>query len=338
MRPKPSTHTSLGVRQISESMSDTSLHAPFLTFTVQDADDARRLEAVLRSRYHMARGLIRRLKSPGCVRVDGRPLKMRESVRTGQRVELRLPSSAVSDVRSEPIPICVVYEDADVLVIDKPPGILVHPAGVDRGGTLVNAVAHHVSKQGCTNTSGPVTRLDRDTSGLVLFAKHPHAHHRFGSLIEAGHVHREYLAFAHGDVTPSEGLIDAPIRRADGSLTRRVSAPDGQEARTRYRVVARYRMATPRSTLAERVTRLELSLETGRTHQIRVHLAHIGHPVVGDAMYGPERIPGVISRQALHAFRLTFTHPVNNKEVVVSSALPTDMHALTTLLSRDRAT
>ncbi len=268
--------------------------------------------------------------------MDNRPHKVRDPVASGQRVELFVPPTSASSVRPESLPLSIIYEDADVLVVDKPADMLVHPSGVDGSGTLVNALAHHTQKQGVTHTPGPVTRLDRDTSGLVLFAKHPHAHHRLGVALGAGKVRREYTAFVHGEIQPPSGVIDAPIRRADDGLTRRIVSDDGQPARTHYRTVERYRFVGPATQGPPGgVTRLELWLETGRTHQIRVHLAHSGHPIVGDLMYGRADPWAPIDRQALHAFRLTFIHPVHDEEITLVSDPPPDMEALRTSLVKD---
>lgn len=216
---------------------------PFLTFTVRPEDDGRTLAGLLRTRYGMSRGLIRRLKKPGCALADGEEIPMTGRVRAGQVIALYLPAEAQSRVRPEPQPLAIVYEDRDLLVVEKPAGVLVHPSGVDRGGTLVNGVAHYLISRGEPSAAGPVTRLDRDTSGLVLFAKHPHAHHRLCVALAAGKVQRRYLALAEGDVQPDEGAIEAPIRRAPGALTRRAVLPGGQPARTYYRVLGRYNAA-----------------------------------------------------------------------------------------------
>lgn len=298
---------------------------PFLTFTVRPEDDGRTLAGLLRTRYGMSRGLIRRLKKPGCALADGEEIPMTGRVRAGQVISLYLPAEAQSRVRPEPQPLAIVYEDRDLLVVEKPAGVLVHPSGVDRGGTLVNGVAHYLISRGEPSAAGPVTRLDRDTSGLVLFAKHPHAHHRLCVALAAGKVQRRYLALAEGDVQPDEGVIEAPIRRAPGALTRRAVLPGGQPARTYYRVLGRYNAAPVG--LAGRFSLLELTLQTGRTHQIRVHLAHIGHPLLGDAMYG-RALPGRLERQALHAHSLAFPHPRDGRPLTLASDLPDDLRAL----------
>lgn len=298
---------------------------PFLTFSVRLEDDGRTLAGLLRTRFGMSRSLIRRLKKPGCALADGREIPMMGRVRAGQLIALSLPAEAESRVRPEPQPLAVVFEDRDLLAVEKPAGVLVHPSGIDRGGTLVNGVAHYLLSRGEPSAAGPIIRLDRDTSGLVLFAKHPHAHHRLSLALTAGEVERRYLALAEGDVQPDAGTVDAPIRRAPGELTRRVVAPDGQPARTHYRVLRRFH-AEPLG-LGGRLSLLELTLETGRTHQIRVHLAFIGHPLVGDAMYG-RPLPGRLERQALHAHFLSFPHPSDGRRLALTSKLPADLSAL----------
>lgn len=307
---------------------------PFLTFIVEACDHGRSLQGILRSRFGMSRALIRRLKRPECVRVDGRSHKVQEPVYVGQHVALYLPQEHVSAVRPEPMPLTIRFEDEHLLVVDKAAGILVHPSGVDRGGTLINAVAHHLTQRGEPSAAGPVTRLDRDTSGLVLFAKHPHAHYRLDRSLAVGTLVRKYTAIVHGRVEPDKGWIDAPIRRAENSLSKRTIAADGQPARTYFRVIARFALGQAiQNSIDAFFSQVELTLQTGRTHQIRLHLAHIGHPVVGDALYGTPR-PHLIARQALHAHRLTFPHPISEQVLTFCSPLPPDMTALVATLDQ----
>lgn len=298
---------------------------PFLTFEIRPEDEGRALVRVLRTRFGVSRTLIRRLRREGQIRVDGAPAQLRDVVRAGQKVELLLSPQA-GNVAPEPLPLAVVYEDDAVMVVNKPAGMLVHPTDMEPTGSLAAAVAHHLAAQGRPPFVGPVTRLDRDTTGLVLFAKHPHAHHRLSKSLAAGHCERLYKAVVHGQVAADEGVIDAPIRRAAGSLSLREVGEGGQQAVTRYRVLERYAGAVPASLL-------ELRLETGRTHQIRVHLAHIDHPVIGDRLYG--RGPSLgMTRQALHAYALRFMHPVSGRCLEFTAPLPDDMEQLLDRLRR----
>jgi len=328
---------------------------PFLSFTVSGEDDGRVLAHLLRRRWRMSRGFLRQLKRGPFVCLNGRPVPLRQTVAAGDRVEVYVPVHVESPVAPEPLPLAIVYEDEHVLVLDKPAGVLVHPAHGERSGTLANGVAHHLLAQGVPPLVAPVTRLDRDTSGLVLFAKHPHAHHVLAQALAAGRLRRTYLAIAQGLVPGPSGVIDAPIRRVPGELTRREVASDGQRAVTRYSVLAyspgpaaasspdsghaasRPAPAPPpdspaHAALAGGATLLALTLETGRTHQIRVHLAHAGHPVLGDRLYGCP-LPGLLERQALHAWRLHFPHPHDERVLALISPLPPDIDRLRALLA-----
>jgi len=317
---------------------------PFLSFVVPPEEDGRVLAHVLRRRWRMSRGFLRQLKRGPYVLVNGRPAALREAVAAGDRVELLVPSHLASHVVPEPVPLAVVFEDEHVLVLDKPAGVLVHPAHGEQRGTLANGVAYRLIARGQTPAAGPVTRLDRDTSGLVVFAKHPFAHHALAQAHARGELRRHYVAIAEGIVREDEGVIDAPIRRVPGELTRREVASDGQRAVTRFRVLDRTEgpaalqvtaQAAPGGAAApgpgvstlelpRGATLLELTLETGRTHQIRVHLAHLGHPLLGDPLYG-RPLPGILERQALHAWRLEFPHPADGRRLALVSPLPPDL-------------
>lgn len=299
-----------------------------MQFVVTGADDGQNLSALLRSRFGLSRGMIRRLKRSASVEADGFPVPMRHRVRTGERITVRLPQNLESNVVPEPVPLAIVYEDPHLLVLDKPPGMLVHPARHEQSGTLANGVAHHLLAQGLPSAAGPVTRLDRDTSGLVLFAKHPHAHHRLSRDLETRTVARRYIAVVHGRLAPDDGTVDAPILKAGATSSLRVVDPAGQRALTHYRVLARI---SPLPELLHGATLVELCLETGRTHQIRVHMAYLGHPLVGDRMYGaPEEdgVPWLPARQALHAYRLELRHPMTGDELRFASSPPPDLAPL----------
>jgi len=306
---------------------------PFLTFAVSELDAGSRLSGLLRRRFGMSKSLVRSLKEGDSVRVNGAPAPVTGRVAAGDRIELFVPPQLESVVTPEPVPLDIVYEDSHILVLDKPPGQLVHPAGVELSGTLANGVAHHLVKKGEPCAAGPVTRLDRLTSGLVLFAKHPHAHHRLVHAIARGEVRRTYAGVCTGVPPFDERLIDLPIARAPGSLSRRqVDEANGQEARTHVRVVKRF---GPNPALPQGAALLRLDLETGRTHQIRVHLAHIGYPLVGDPLYGAPA-PGLIERQALHARTLCLVHPIDGRELEFSVPPPGDMQRLISALEGPR--
>lgn len=301
---------------------------PFLTFIVDQADEGQWLSSILRNRYGLSRGMLRRLKRPDSLKVDGEPSFVKRRVHAGQKVSLFVSDSMKSIVIPQPIPISILYEDEHLIALDKPPGMLVHPAGPHLGGTLANGVAHHLESQGLTSAAGPVTRLDKDTSGVVLFAKHPHVHHLLSQMLKrAGKqqsIDRTYIALAEGVIPKDSGIIDAPIAHLWEFRPRRIIDSSGRPARTRFRVLGRYSTSL---SLPKGMTLLCVKLFTGRTHQIRVHMAHLGYPLVGDPLYGSDQ-SDLIERQGLHARRLSFIHPMTGRLLKLTSPLPNDMRRL----------
>lgn len=214
-------------------------------------------------------------------------------------------------------PLSIVYEDEDILVLDKPAGMPVHPSLNHYENTLANAVAYYYSKQNIPYVFRCINRLDRDTTGLTLLAKHMVSAGILSRMAAARQIKREYLAVASGCFSNSSGTIEAPIARAaDSCIERRVDYANGEPAVTHYRVLYQ----------SDQYALVLLSLETGRTHQIRVHLKHIGHPIPGDFLYHPD--DALIKRQALHSFRLSFSHPITEKPLCFTAPLPQDMQAL----------
>lgn len=291
---------------------------PFLTFRVLPAEDGTSYRHILRTRFGVSQTLLRRLRLYGDIVADGTPVRQIDVARAGQVVKLVLPPAEPS-FPAEPLPLHIVFEDDHMLVLEKPPGVLVHPTGPEQTGTLANGVYHYIQQQGGPMLCGPVTRLDRGTTGLVLFAKHPHAHYRFTRDLGANRVIRRYSAIVHGRVARDEGVINAPIQRMPQAPSLRMIGEDGQDAKTTYTVRSRLQSAYDNTFL----TLLRLTLHTGRTHQIRVHCAHIGHPIVGDTTYGAPS--SLLPRQALHASKLSVLHPISRKCYTWRSALPDDM-------------
>lgn len=261
------------------------------------------------------------------MRLDGAAAKPAAKVRRGQRVEITVPPREPVALTPQDIPLDVVHEDEALLVINKPAGLTVHPGAGRASGTLVNAIAARVPQVltlGGGLRPGIVHRLDKDTSGLLVVAKTEGALRSLQEQVSARTVRRSYLALVHGIVPQGEGTVDAPISRHPRHRTRMAVVPRGRQAVTRYRVLERL----PDATL------VEASLVTGRTHQIRVHFAHLGHPIVGDPVYGGGKGDTGIGRQALHAFRLQFRHPVSGREIAFEAAPPPDF---TDAVARARA-
>lgn len=280
------------------------------------ADEAgRTVQEILTGPLRVSRRMIQRLTRSGGIRLDRRPTHLQRKVRTGEEVAARISMAEEPGLEPVAMPLAIVYEDDDLLVLDKAPFLLVHPVAPHHTETLAHGLAHHFLARGLHSRVRPVHRLDRDTSGLLLVAKSAFVHQILDAQIRARTMQREYLALVAGEVEAEEGQIDAPIGRspADPSL-RTVRATGGEPARTHFRVVERYSGASL----------VELALDTGRTHQIRVHMAHLGHPLLGDLRYGGPAVPG-LRRQALHAGRLTFIHPTGRQEIVLEAPLPADL-------------
>jgi 23S rRNA pseudouridine1911/1915/1917 synthase len=294
-----------------------------------------RLDAYLAAQLpELSRSRVAQLLAQGCIVVNGRiPLKSYRPV-AGDVVEIELPQAVASTVEAESIPLNITYEDPDLLVIDKPAGLVVHPAPGHRSGTLVNALLHHVrdlSGIGGVLRPGIVHRLDKDTSGLMIVAKHDEAHRALSAALKNREIRRIYLTAAWGHVQGDALEIDAPIGRARNDRKRMAVGPDGRPALTRITRLSRWRAADL----------LRAELQTGRTHQIRVHLAHVGHPVVGDTTYGAHALRGLggpdrkwaqqlaamVERQFLHAAELRFLQPRTREALVFESPLPQDLQA-----------
>ena len=267
-----------------------------------------------------SRSHIKALIETGHITVDGGTAKPALHLRRGQRVEVVVPPPPPATVAPEDISLPVVFEDEHLLVINKPPALTVHPGAGRPSGTLVNAVLARVpglARVGSRQRPGIVHRLDKDTTGLLVVAKTSVAYASLSSQVARRTVNRTYLALVHGVLPHEERTITAPIGRHPRHRTRMAVVPRGREAITRYRVLERL----------ARYTLVEAHLVTGRTHQIRVHFAHIGHPVAGDPVYAGRPDELGIGRQALHAHRLQFVHPASGKEMAFEAPPPADFTA-----------
>lgn len=256
----------------------------------------------------------------GLIRLNGKPAKPKALVKEGDLIEGSLPAARITALSPETIPLNVLFEDNDILVIDKPAGMVVHPGAGNKEGTLVHALlgrGSELSSLGGHQRPGIVHRLDKETSGLLLVAKNNRAHRALQSQFEARSLSKTYTALVKGKVEFEEGHVSEPIDR-HAKIRRKMAvsySETAREAETRYRVLKRFRYATL----------LEVKLLTGRTHQIRVHMAHLGHPVVGDELYGT-RQPG--ERLALHASKIEFAHPTTEAIMSFKSEWPQDFKAM----------
>jgi len=283
---------------------------------VQPGEAGRTVQEILTGPMGVSRRMIQKLTRAKGLRHNRRPAWLAAKVRPGDVVAARLQAGESAALEPVEMELAVVHEDAEVLVVDKPPFLLVHPTTPDQGRTLAHGVAWHLRLQGTSGAVHPVHRLDRDTSGLVLFARTSHAHHRLDVQLRTGGIEREYLALVEGATREDRGVIDAPIARDLRNPSLRAVREGGEPAVTHWEVAERFAAATL----------VRLRLETGRTHQIRVHLRHAGHPVLGDRQYG-RRGMETIERQALHAARLAFDHPSSGMRIEMEAPLPPDMRA-----------
>ena len=303
---------------------------------VSAAEEGMRLDVLLATDPSLSRSAAKHLIEDGAVTVDGRTEKPSYLLHEGEEVAVSLPPLVPSEALPEDIPLSVVYEDEDIIVIDKPKGIVVHPAAGNLTGTLVNALLHHckgkLSGIGGVERPGIVHRIDKDTSGLLVAAKNDAAHRALAAALETHSVKREYRALALGGFRDDGGDIDLPIGRHPKDRKRMAvltsDAGKAKRALTHYRILERF----------HGVTYLALRLETGRTHQIRVHLSHLGHPRLGDEVYGGGHTPferrhaPLLSGQCLHAARLELVHPRTGDAMVFESPLPDDFQRLLTIL------
>ncbi|GAB6067128.1 23S rRNA pseudouridine(1911/1915/1917) synthase RluD [Methylothermus subterraneus] len=310
----------------------------FLSCTVPLELAGQRLDQALACLFpDYSRSRLKQWIEAGRVSVDGQVRRPRDLLKGGERIKLQPAASKQESCQPQDIPLNLVFEDEHLIVIDKPAGLVVHPAAGHADGTLVNALLHHAPELAALPRAGIVHRLDKDTSGLLVVAKTLTAHKSLVEQLQARRVKREYLALVQGRLIAG-GTIDAPIGRHPTDRKRFAVVEGGKEAITHYRVAAPF----PHHTL------LQVTLETGRTHQIRVHLAYLGFPLVGDPQYGRLRLPPGASaetvaalrgfkRQALHAAQLGLCHPESGQEMRWQSPLPEDLRQLLQTLQADPA-
>ena len=283
---------------------------------VKAQESGERIDALLaRSIENLTRSQAQRLLESGLVTVDGAPVKKNRKTAPGELYRVEIPEVAETELVAQDIPLDIVYEDGDVIVVNKPRGMVVHPAPGHPDGTLVNALMFHcgdsLSGIGGEKRPGIVHRIDRDTSGLIIAAKNDPAHLALSEQLSDHSLARVYECVVHGRMREDAGTVDAPIARHPSDRKRMAVVPGGRRAVTHWEVIARY----------NGWTHLRCRLETGRTHQIRVHMAHIGHPLLGDEVYGKSPEKG-LTGQCLHARELKFVHPRTLESIHLTTELP----------------
>lgn len=284
-------------------------------YQISSAEEGRKLGDFLREKGY-SRQLLRQLKETenGLLR-NGQPTFMTIALKNGDRIRVRLLEKAEGSeaIMPAPLPFEIVYEDEDLLVINKPADMPIHPSFQNHGNTLADALTWHYQQQGKEFVYRCINRLDRDTTGLLIVAKHQLSASILSDMVRKREIHREYLAIVEG-IPPEKSTISAPIGRKEGSaILREVNFETGEPARTHFT-----RLETRNG-----LSLVSLKLETGRTHQIRVHMAYIGCPLIGDYLYYPDHTR--INRQALHSYRLSFLHPITGKALSFTAPLPEDM-------------
>ena len=278
-----------------------------------------KVDTLLKKHLGLSGTVVRRVKwLEDGILVDGVRVNTRYCPREGQVLSVRLSDpERRSGIVPAPGPLNIVYEDEDLLVMNKAPGVPVHPGPGHFDDTICNFLLYYYDLKGVEGDAHPVHRLDRGTSGLLVVAKHPHAQEVLKEQLHTPQFRRTYLAVCEGALQPPSGLIDAPLGPKTGSLVEQEVRPDGKAARTRYETLW----------TDGACSLLRLELDTGRTHQIRVHMAHLGHPLLGDFLYGREA-PELIPRPALHSWQVTFRHPITEQELTFTAPLPHDMETL----------
>ncbi|MGV3526734.1 MAG: RluA family pseudouridine synthase [Candidatus Sericytochromatia bacterium] len=298
------------------------------SFTIAPAEDRQRLDHYLANALPAhSRSLIRKWIDGGHVLLNGQPVsKAGHTLHAGDELKITPPELQTLDVIAEDLPLDIVYEDSDLIVINKPVGLVVHPGAGHASGTLVNALLYHchdLSGIGGVERPGIVHRLDKDTSGLLVVAKNDQTHQHLSAQLQSREMKRHYYALAELNFSQDSGTVEAPIGRHPVDRQRMAVVAEGRFARTHWRVKERF----------TGYTWLELELDTGRTHQIRVHLKHLQHPLVGDSVYGSRRNhPFKVERPLLHAFQLNLTHPKTGKRHCFEAPLPEDMQRILNLL------
>mgnify|MGYP000302193280 CR=1 FL=1 len=290
--------------------------------TVSPEDAGVRIDKYLAEQLpDITRSYLQKLLKDGSVQMNGKPVKASTKIAAGALIALTIPEPEEPEILPEDIPLDILYEDSDVILINKPKDMVVHPAAGHYTGTLVNALMYHckgdLSGINGVLRPGIVHRIDKDTTGVLIVCKNDRAHNALAEQLKEHSITRKYRAIVCGNLKEDEGTVDAPLgRHPQDRKKMAIVRSGGKRAVTHYRVLERF----------GNYTYIECRLETGRTHQIRVHMKSIGHPLIGDFLYNPDFTK--INRQALHSYRLRFTHPVTKKPLVFTAPLPEDMQAL----------
>lgn len=286
-----------------------------IDYIIDEDSAGLRVEQFLRRKHYSGQNLSEIKRMPKSILVNGVHYYMRQELSTGDHLQVRICETQNSEkIPPTKLPLDIVYEDEDLLVLNKPAGMPIHPSLNNYTNSIANALAYYFQSQGKPFIFRCCNRLDRDTSGLTIVSKHLVSGSILSDMTKYREVHREYLAIARGSVTPSEGTIQAPLGRKEGTIIERtVDWEYGEDAVTHYKVVKE----------ANGHSLVSLRLETGRTHQIRIHMKYLGYPLIGDYLYNPDM--EYMTRQALHSHHMEFTHPITGEHMSFTAPLPEDM-------------
>lgn len=295
-----------------------------LEYNITENEENMKLREYLRKVARLSGRLIKGAAITGRIEVNGKTAKLNHVLKTGDKIAFEVNKEESQNIEPEKIDLDIVFEDNDIIVVNKFPGMVVHPTKSYPVGTLANGLLYYFKEKNENCIVRLVSRLDMDTSGLILVAKNQFSHMALARDMQSENFQKSYLAVVHGNLDKKEGTIDLPIYRPTDDSIKRVVDERGQRSITHYTVLEDYKEGSL----------IKLTLETGRTHQIRVHLSHLGHPIYGDSLYGVEGDSSYINRQALHAYRLAFPHPRTSEIVELESPMPEDMKELVNKISR----
>lgn len=300
-----------------------------LSVTVCTDDCSKTVKQLLKGKMHLSERLVKKLKMTGKILLNSVPVHVNVKVSEGDILEAIVePEEQNDDIVPEQMDLDIIYEDDCLIAINKPPDTVVHPTFGHFTGTVANGLMYYLHNKGIRTLIRPVSRLDRDTSGTIVFALNPFIQDNLIRQMRSNIYTKEYIGIVHGKLSDSSGKIELPIERAPGSIMLRHTTPDGAPSITHYELIEQFSDASY----------LKFRLETGRTHQIRVHCQAIGHPLLGDTLYQlPEyedKNTGLIARQALHSFRTTFNHPVSGIPMILESKIPNDISSALEILRK----
>ncbi|MFL0267805.1 RluA family pseudouridine synthase [Candidatus Clostridium radicumherbarum] len=295
-----------------------------LIYKITDSEKDMKLREYLRKTAKLSGRLIKGAAIDGRIRVNDIVTKLNYVLKTGDTISFQVEKNESQNIEPEKIDLDIRYEDEDLIIVNKMPGMVVHPTRSYPSGTLANGLLYYFKEKGENCIVRLVSRLDMDTSGLIIIAKNQFSHMSLARDMQSENFKKSYLAVVHGNLKDKEGTIDLPIYRTGDDSIKRIVDDRGQKSITHFKVIESYKDSEL----------LELTLETGRTHQIRVHLSYLGHPIYGDNLYGIDEDKALITRQALHAYKISVPHPRTGEILTLESELPKDIKELITKISR----